>query len=192
MQRAADNSASYFQRINVVGTSGSGKSTFSQQLAQTLNLPHIEMDKLFWGPNWTEPSNEEFFPKLEKILAQDGWILDGNYSRTIPVKWPRTQAVIWLDMPFSTTVTQAIKRAVSRAASKQEIWAGTGNVETFRKSFFSRNSIILWTIQTFSKNRAKYERFMADETFSHITFIRLRSAKEARQYLDKLQNSSNP
>lgn len=40
------------KRINVVGTSGSGKSTFGRQLSQQICAPYIEMDALFWQPNW--------------------------------------------------------------------------------------------------------------------------------------------
>jgi hypothetical protein len=41
-----------FERINVVGTSGSGKTTFARQLAARLDLPYYEMDALFWKPGW--------------------------------------------------------------------------------------------------------------------------------------------
>ncbi|MDW1988695.1 AAA family ATPase, partial [Vibrio sp. 811] len=42
------------KRINVIGSSGSGKSTFAKALAQKLDVTHIEMDKLFW-PFLTSP-----------------------------------------------------------------------------------------------------------------------------------------
>ena len=75
------------KRINVVGTSGSGKSTISKKLAENLGVPYIELDALFWGPNWTTTPDDEFFESLEKQLtATDGWVLDGNYSRTTPIK----------------------------------------------------------------------------------------------------------
>ncbi len=38
--------------INVVGTSGSGKSTLARRLAHRLELPWIELDRLYWRPNW--------------------------------------------------------------------------------------------------------------------------------------------
>lgn len=40
------------KKINVVGTSGSGKSTFARMLANQLNAPYIEMDALHWLPEW--------------------------------------------------------------------------------------------------------------------------------------------
>ncbi|MEC8867694.1 MAG: AAA family ATPase, partial [Pseudomonadota bacterium] len=53
-----------YERINVVGTSGSGKSTLAQDMARRLNLPYIELDRLFWKANWTESTDDEYFPKL--------------------------------------------------------------------------------------------------------------------------------
>lgn len=138
-------------KINVVGTSGSGKSTFSRKLAQVLKFPYIEMDRIFWQPNWQEPSNEKFFKDLEIALNQEKWVLDGNYTRTIPIKWKNVETIIWLDYSFTRTIFQAVKRAVQRSISKEEFWEGTGNTESFRRIFFSKESIIWWSIKTHSK-----------------------------------------
>lgn len=40
-------------RILVVGTSGAGKSRLAGQLAAALGVPHVELDALYWGPDWT-------------------------------------------------------------------------------------------------------------------------------------------
>ena len=69
-------------KVNVIGTSGSGKSTFSTALACAQNIPCVEMDRLHWKPNWTESSDDEFFSTLEQALCGDSWVLDGNYNRT--------------------------------------------------------------------------------------------------------------
>jgi len=87
-------------RINVVGTSGSGKTTFAQRLARIKGVPCIEMDGLFWQANWRESTDVEFMPRVEQALAPDSWVLDGNYTRTIPIKWSKTQLVIFIDLPF--------------------------------------------------------------------------------------------
>lgn len=49
------------KRINVVGTSASGKTTFSKQLAEKLNLSFIELDNLFWQDDWQQASDTIFF-----------------------------------------------------------------------------------------------------------------------------------
>lgn len=73
-------------KINVIGTSGSGKSTLARQLAITLDIPYLKMDQLFWKSNWQESTDDEFFSRLEKVLAAKTWVLDGNYTRTTTLK----------------------------------------------------------------------------------------------------------
>ena len=60
-------------RINVIGTSGSGKSTFSKRIANKLNIPYIELDALFWNANWIESTDEEFFPKSPELFIDAGY-----------------------------------------------------------------------------------------------------------------------
>lgn len=171
-------------RINVIGTSGSGKSTVAKKIAKKLSIPYVEMDRIFWGPNWSCPSDEEFFTNLKNEISSDKWVLDGNYTRTIPIKWKKAQLIVWVDLPFKNTLYQAVTRAYKRAKSKDEIWPGTGNRESFRKSFFSRDSIILWSIKNYKKVKIKYELCMKDEQYSHVEFVRLRSHQEINDFID--------
>ena len=173
-------------KINVVGTSASGKTTFGRQLAKKLDIPFIEMDDLFWGADWQEPADAEFFPKLEAALSDKSWVLDGNYTRTIPIKWNDVDMVIWLDYSFSRTLYQSLTRAISRSYTKRELWPNTGNRETFRK-MFSKDSIVLWMIRGHSRNRAKYLKAMSNASFSHIEFLQLTSPKKARKYIESLR-----
>ncbi len=169
-------------RINVIGTSGSGKTTFGRELASALQIPFIELDAIFWGPDWSEPDDNELFPKLSAALSGDNWILDGNYSRTLDIKWERVDSIIWLDFSFPRTVTQAIKRAVSRIITQEELWTGTGNRESLQK-LFSQDSIVLWTIQKYSKNKKKILEYISSEKYQSIIFHRIRSPKQARIFL---------
>ena len=175
-------------KINVVGTSGTGKSTFCRKLSSILSVPHIEMDALFWGPNWYWPTDEEFFSKLRLALKGDSWILDGNYTRTIPLKWESVTTIIWLDFSFLRALYQAVKRATKRVITREELWSGTGNRETLKK-LFSKDSIVLWTIKTHRKVRKKYEVLIKSGDYSHIQFIRLRSPKEVELFLTKVKNN---
>lgn len=175
------------RKINVVGTSGSGKSTLSRKLAHLLGIPYIEMDEIFWGPNWYWPSDEEFFQSLENALKGDRWVLDGNYTRTIPIKWESIDLVIWLDYSFLTTLWRSIKRAVMRSVTREELWTGTGNRETFKKIFLSKDSIVLRTITSHGRVRKNCEGYLSDPKFSHIHFIRLKSDLEMEVFLASLK-----
>lgn len=174
------------KRINVIGTSGSGKSTFSRMLASELNYPYVEMDAIFWKPNWQESSDDEFFANLTDWLSGEYWVLDGNYSRTAKIKWDRVDTIVWVDYSFPRTLFQAVKRALVRIVTQQELWDKTGNIESFRKAFFSKDSIILWTLKTYTKKRVRYTELLKDPKYSHIKFIRITSPKNAKAFIDEL------
>ena len=80
-----------YQRINIVGSSGSGKSTAGKVIAKKLRYPYVELDEIHWKPNWTESTEEELSFNLKRSLEGESWVLDGNYSRTVPIKWKRVQ-----------------------------------------------------------------------------------------------------
>ncbi|KOC92869.1 shikimate kinase [Winslowiella iniecta] len=170
-------------KINVIGTSGSGKSTVARAIAQRLALPYIEMDALFWQKDWGESSDQQLFARLEQALQQPGWVLDGNYNRSQSIKWRDVDTIIWVDYSFTRTLYQAIKRAITRCWHQQELWPGTNCRESFRKSFLSRDSIILWTLKTWRLNRRRYQALLCDSRFQHLHFVRLTSPQHSRQFI---------
>jgi hypothetical protein len=176
-------------RVNVVGASGSGKSTFSKRLASLLEQPSIEMDALFWNPNWSESPDELFFARLRSALAHPRWVLDGNYDRTLPIKWQNVTAVIWLDYSLPRTLLQGIERALFRAWTQVELWPGTGNRESFRGSFFSKKSVLLWALRSHGKLRTRYAERMTDPAYAEIAFFRLRSPAEAQAFFRRVSES---
>ena len=177
----------HFERINVIGTSGSGKSTFARELAKVLNLPYHEMDRLFWKPDWQQSPEDEFVQQVREVTSQPKWVLDGNYRRTMPDKWNRAQLVIWLDLSFVRTVLRVTKRAIRRAFTQQEIWPGTGNRESLAKSFLSRESVIWWAITTHRQISRKYTALMASAEYSHLCFVRLRTPKSVASFLEGIR-----
>ena len=181
---------SQIERINVIGTSGSGKSTFGRRLADSLGLPFVEMDAVYWRPNWGQPTDDEFIPQIAQIAARPRWVLDGNYSRTTPAKWERAQLVVWLDMSLTRTIYRVTSRCIKRSFSGEEVWPGTGNRETLRKSFLSRKSVILWALTNFHRNRRRYAEWFAANEYPHLAFVRLRSPGEVERFLEVASNAS--
>ena len=168
-------------RINVVGTSGCGKSTVGKRIAERLSVPYIQLDELYWKPNWAESTDEELFPKLEKALSPDEWVLDGNYNRTTSTKWKRVQMVVYLDLPFCILLYRIMRRSLLRGIKNEELWHG--NKETLWKHLFTRDSMILWTIKRFSMNRKRYTELFEKPEYSHIKFVRLNSKKEVEDFV---------
>jgi len=82
----------------------------------------------------------------------------GNYGQVRDLVWPAADTLIWLDLPFPLVMWRLVRRTLGRVLSGQDLW-GTGNRETFRNAFLSRDSILLWAIKTHGRNR---ERFAAE------------------------------
>ena len=171
------------KKINVIGTTGSGKSTFSKCLADKIGCQYIQMDQLFWKPNWTESTDDEFIPKLKSAVSGDSWVLDGNYSRTNEIKWENADTIIWLDLSYFRTLFQLFKRTVKRNVSKQELWVGTGNKESFGRSFMSKKSIFIWFFKGYKNNKLRYSKLMGSPSVKHVRFIRLRNPKEVNRFI---------
>ena len=174
-------------KINVVGTSATGKSTFSRALAQKLGLHYIELDNLFWLDDWQECPDEIFFAKIESEIAQahQGYVIDGNYTRTIPVKWAEIDTVIWLDLPFPVNLYRSIKRTIQRTWAQKDLWPDSNNQESL-KTMFGRDSIIWWMVKTHQKNRNKYQHMMQAPEYQSIQWIHLKSQKEIDTFLQQL------
>lgn len=101
------------KRILIVGCPGSGKSTLARELSSRTGLPIVHLDKLYWRDNWTHIPKDEFDALLRTELEQDSWIIDGNFSRTMPMRLERADLVIWLDYPLHVSLFGALRRVLT-------------------------------------------------------------------------------
>ena len=176
------------KRVVVVGTSGSGKTTFARALASRIGVPHVEFDAYRHGPNWTETPNDIFRRNLSEALSGPVWVADGNYSVAREVVWPRATAIVWLDYPFPLTFWRLFWRTIGRAIRRTELW--NGNRESLWEHFFTRDSLLLWAIQTHWSRRCRYRETLQLPEYSHITVFHLRWPKTADALLNSIAQSA--
>ncbi len=100
------------RRISVIGASGTGKSNFTRALGDRLDLPIVHLDREFWRPGWIEPEREAWRARVAELAAAEAWIMDGNYSATWDLRMPRSQVVIWLDLPRRVYFPRAVWRSL--------------------------------------------------------------------------------
>ena len=165
-------------RIIVVGSSCVGKSTLGERLAAAVDAPFVELDALFWQPNWTETPDAEFATKILAATEGERWVVAGNYHRhTLPTIWPRANTVLWLDFPLPLVLWRIVRRSWKRSRSRELLW-GT-NYEPFwsQFKFWSDESLIGFTLRSHGKRKRFYRQAMANEQWRHITFSRLASKK---------------
>ncbi|MBK6561069.1 AAA family ATPase [Candidatus Amarobacter glycogenicus] len=172
-------------RIVVVGPSCSGKSTLASQLAALSGASFIELDALFWKPNWQESDPEEFRMRLVEAHAADTWVTAGNYLRhTLATVWPRADTIIWLDFPLYLTSWRVVVRSWRRWRSRELLW-GT-NAEKFWDQLMiwsPQRSLIGYTISRRRQSRAAFLEAMTDPQFRQVRFLRLTSQGEVSTLL---------
>lgn len=179
------------KRISVIGTSGSGKTTFARQIAQCMGVPHVELDALHWEPNWQEAPVDIFRQRVQEALRGDAWVVDGNYSIVRSVVWERADTVVWLDFSFPVVFTRILKRTARRVFTREELW-NTGNRESLRMTFLSRDSILLWVLKTYRRRRREYPELFRKPENAHLQIIRLTSPRRAAAWLSELDQLPIP
>jgi adenylate kinase family enzyme len=157
-------------------------------LAQVLSFTCIEMDAIYWKPNWSPRPLEEFRALVEKAIAAESWIIDGNYSKVRDLIWKRATHIIWLNLPFYLVLGRVFRRTVRRIVSQQELFSG--NRETWRLMFLSRDSILWWMIGTYYRRRREYRAFFEQDRGTHLTCIELRTPSQVDEFLHSLKSAA--
>ena len=100
------------KKIIVIGSSGAGKTYFSKRLSKTLNIELIHIDRVYWGPGWTEPTINEWKATLAQILSRESWIIDGNFTNSLDMRLAACDTVIFLDIRRTLCTWRVIRRTL--------------------------------------------------------------------------------
>ena len=97
------------KRILIIGSGGAGKTTLARQLGKLLDLPVVHLDALYWQPGWTETPKQVWNDKIQDLLLQDSWVMDGNYGGTLDQRIVAADTIIFLDISRLTCLFRVIK-----------------------------------------------------------------------------------
>jgi hypothetical protein len=115
-------------------------------------------------------------------------VIDGNYggrgARDLVL--PRADTLIWLDPPLPLIFARLFERAVRRIRSRDELWPGTGNRETYRNQFLSRDSLFWWAVKTHHRRRRELPLILARPENAHLALHHFRRPAEAAAWLSRL------
>ena len=170
-------------RVVVIGTSSAGKTTFARELAGTLSVPLVELDELHWAPNWEHKPKSEFVRLLESAVSGESWVADGNYGFVRDVLWPRANVIIWLNYSLPVIFWRGLRRSIQRSVSGAELWHG--NRESFRRTFLSRESILLWIVTTYKRRQQEFMELRESKSYTNLKWIEFRLPSEASLWLSR-------
>jgi adenylate kinase family enzyme len=122
-------------RVLLIGPCGSGKSTLARELAPRMGLPLVHMDQMGWQAGWVETEKAELNARLAEVVAQDAWLIEGNYGSTLAPRLERADTVIYLDFPIRLCLWRLIRRVTTlRGQSRPDMPEGCP--ERFDAAFF--------------------------------------------------------
>jgi adenylate kinase family enzyme len=113
------------KKILVIGSGGSGKSTFARRLGARLSLEVIHLDAHHWRAGWVAPPKDEWRRQVEELTRRESWVMDGNFSGTLDVRMAACDTVVFLDLPRAVCLWRVVKRRLKyRCQSRPDMAAG--------------------------------------------------------------------
>lgn len=175
-----------YDRIAVVGTTSSGKSTLAQDLARKCGLDFIELDQLHWEPNWKSAELQVFQERARQATASQKWVCAGNYSQVRALIWEQAQAIIWLDYSLGILFVRLLRRTLRRGITGEELW--NGNRETFwpHLKVWSDDSLFFWLFKTYWRRKREYPALFALPHNAHLKIYHFRHPRQTKAWLEDL------
>jgi adenylate kinase family enzyme len=163
------------RKILVIGPGGAGKSTLANQLGKLLNIEVLHLDKFYWHSGWNEMPKSMWLETVEELLRCDAWIMDGNYSGTLDIRFQACDTVIFLDMSRALCLWRVLKRAIMyRNKSRPDMAEGCPERLTLE--------FILWIWNYSNRTRPKIVR-MLESNAKEKRIVWLRSKSDVERFL---------
>jgi adenylate kinase family enzyme len=174
------------RRVSVLGVSGSGKTWLGRAIARRLGVRYVELDALHHGPGWTEATADELRAKVEPLVGEERWVIDGGYRRKLgDLVVARADTVVWLDVPVHVWLPRLVRRTFVRMLTREELW--NGNREQLRFLFTERPNLFGWAWRSHRENRRELEAWVAAHPNARL--VRLRSRREVARWLAGLEEA---
>lgn len=162
------------KKVIVIGSGGSGKSTFSNQLGEVTGIEVIHLDREYWRPNWEKTPVDEWEAGVTAMLERDSWIMDGKYGGSREMRMRAADTIVFLDLPRYVCLYRILKRTIKYYGRSRPDMA-EGCDERFDLEFL----LWIWNYP----NRTRGRLMDAVGKFPGKRFVRLRTAGEVEKFL---------
>jgi adenylate kinase family enzyme len=155
-------------RVMIFGRPGSGKSTFAQALHQTTGIPLYHLDKYFYTANWVERDYKEFLAIQQALVLEESWIIDGNCTRSLAMRYARANLAIYLNYPRYICYGRILKRLFTKNKAIDDRAPGCKETINFKLLRY------MWTFH----QRVEPSILHLQQQYPATKFVEMRSEKE--------------
>jgi energy-coupling factor transporter ATP-binding protein EcfA2 len=186
------NSLAGCERILVLGRTGSGKTTLARELAAALGMPHVELDSLYFGPDFSTAPLSVLRERTSAAIAGDRWVTDGNKRAVRDLVWPRADTIVWLDYPVYVSLWRLARRARARTSTLSAQAARSGRRSGLPKQMLAAARGVLTALRSHRGQRREYPRLFGQPANRHLAVARLRSPRATRRWLARVTETARP
>ncbi|WP_028411258.1 AAA family ATPase [Bacillus sp. 123MFChir2] len=102
-------------KIHIIGSVGSGKTTLARMLSSQLHISYYELDNVVWrrsekGDIRNTP--EERDEQLNDIVSSDAWVVEGAHHTWVSQSFQHADIIIFLDVALSKRIYRITKRFI--------------------------------------------------------------------------------
>jgi hypothetical protein len=180
------------ERILILGRTGSGKTTLARELAAARGVRHVELDSLYFGPDFSTAPLCLLRDRTSAAIADDRWITDGNKRTVRNLVWPRADTIVWLDYPVYVSLWRLAKRARTRTSVLSAQAAQAGRRSGLPKQMLAAARGVLTALRSHRGQRREYPRLFAQPANQHLAVARLRSPRATRQWMARVTEAVPP
>lgn len=126
------------EKVHIIGSVGSGKTTLARTLSKKYNIPYYELDNVVWKRHKLSDirrTDEERDKYLEEIVSTNRWIIEGVHNhKWVTKSFKNADLIIFLDTPYFVRIYRIIKRYI-RQLLGVETANYTPSLKMFKKMF---------------------------------------------------------
>lgn len=173
-------------RVQIIGYGGAGKTTLAKEISNALDIPHCEVDGLFWLPNWQPKPQADFVRDLKKVTRSKKWVICGSYFNVSGAEISQqADVIIVLAYPLRTIIPRIIKRSIKRGITREKLW-GNNRESLFNFLFHPKKSMLWFVLGRYVKQgRYKYRKRAVAHGFKR-KIIMFKTPKDAQRWLQNI------